>query len=325
MDLLPATKNLLVCSMLKGVGHKTLLKLSGEQKMLNVDWQTFVDQASHIAGRSEWNRAFELAERQIEECHKENIRILSKYDSTYPFLLSQSEDSPALLWVQGEFAAKQENSVAIIGSRKASKHGLLITERITQYFVRNDWSIVSGLALGCDTFAHRSALAFGGHTVAVLAHGHQMIYPSENSKLASQIIESGGALVSEYPYGKRPSKESFVKRDRIQAGLSQGVVMIQASTKGGSLHAVRASLEYHRWVSIPYPTSKDLKFETKNIEANLVLIDGSNKEKQELLRHPGLDMSSNIIVLRSKDDYEQLLLKPKVGLLKTCEAQESLF
>jgi len=304
------TKKLLALSMLKGVGPATLRKvadlpgfadLSVEELAIRVPT---LSKALQEAGA--WERASDESERQIEEAGRSAVMIISPLDEEYPWLLAATKDDPFLIFVKGRLSKNPSNSVAIIGTREPTRHGTLIAQRITQFFVEKDWSIVSGLALGCDAIAHQAALDAGGHTVAVLAHGLHTISPARNRTLAEDILEAGGALVSEYRFGQGAQPQQFVKRDRTQAGLAQGVVMIQSDLKGGSLHASRAALDYRRWLAVPYPTSLDLSNCEPKVQANLMLADGTVLQKEELLRCSSPDLEQ-LIILRGKEDYSRLI------------------
>ncbi|MER8748078.1 DNA-protecting protein DprA [Mesorhizobium sp. M1050] len=237
---------------------------------------------------------------------KAGARIISSADAEYPRLLVQTRDDPQILFVKGRLASSPEKSVAIIGTREPTEHGKIIARRLTEFFVEDGWSVVSGLALGWDGIAHEVAVSAGGHTVAVLAHGLQTISPKGHTKLAEQILESGGALVTEYRMGQGPLPAQFVKRDRTQAGLAQGVVMIQSDLKGGSLFASRAAIEYQRWLSVPYPTPQDVSRQEPKVQANILLADGALREKSDLLKCEPGDLE-RLIVLRSKSDYAQMI------------------
>ena len=305
-----ATGKLLALSMLKGIGPATLRKMAG---MINIEAaspDSIANQFpsnSHILRDSQaWTRALEDAEKQAEQAQRHNARILSPLDPDYPQLLAGTKDDPFLLYVRGALAPDPAKSVAVIGTRDPTPHGKLIAQRITQYLVEQGWSIASGLALGCDALAHQSALDHDGHTVAVMAHGLHTVAPKTNKKLAEDILDKGGALVSEYGFGVEPRPEFFVKRDRIQAGLSQGVVMIQSDHKGGSLHASRAALDYGRWLAVPYPTEQDRQNREPKVQANLTFADGTEQEKEDLLRCSA-NALERIIILRSRDDYGKML------------------
>lgn len=246
------------------------------------------------------------AGRQVDLADAAGALIISTVDDDYPSLLRKTKDDPQILFIKGRLSVEPDKSVAIIGTREPTEHGRVIAQRLTGFFVGEGWSVVSGLALGCDALAHEAALDIGGHTVAVLAHGLQTIAPSSHKKLAARIVESGGALVTEYRFGQQPLPTNFVKRDRIQAGFAQGVVMIQSDLVGGSLHASRASIGYGRWLAVPFPTDQDISRAEAKIQANLRLSEGTPNEKATLLKCEQHDLA-RVIVLRSKSDYVRML------------------
>jgi DNA processing protein len=300
------TRRLLALSRLAGVGPATLRKIAAVPDFEQLDIRELSSQMPALERATDdpsaWDAAQEDAAKQIQEAGKYEACILSAKDADYPRLLASTKDDPFLLYVRGNLAPNANGSVAIIGTREPTQHGQLIATRITQFFAENHWSVVSGLAIGCDAIAHQSALDAGCHTVAVLAHGLQMIAPVRHRKLAEDILSAGGALVSEYPFGREVQKQQYVKRDRTQAGMAQGVVMIQSDLTGGSLHASRAALDYGRWLAVPYPTPKDRERGESKIQANLVIAEGSDAQRSELLRCT-TGALERIIVLGSKEDY----------------------
>lgn len=307
------TRLLLILSQLAGVGPATLKKVINIPNFLQLSTDQLASKIPAIERAlnesSAWDIAQEAADNQIKESRRFDARIISALDDDYPKLLSYTKDDPLILFVKGCLAPNPDNSVAIIGTRQPTMHGELIAKRVTQYFAEDQWSVVSGLAIGCDSIAHTAALDAGGHTVAVLAHGLQMIAPSQNKKLADRILNSGGALVSEYPFGRAVQRQQYVKRDRTQAGLAQGVIMIQSDIVGGSLHASRAALDYHRWLAVPFPTEKDRNSMEPKIQANMLIALGSNSEKANLLKCSDGGIKS-ILILKSKEDYSLM----KVGV-----------
>jgi DNA processing protein len=304
------TRLLLSLSMLKGVGPAALKKASSVRGFVDKtidELASDVPQISRsLASGSDWKSAQEAAARQIDDAEKQHARILSPLDSEYPQLLAATKDDPFILYVQGSLASSPAQSVAVIGTREPTIHGRVIAERITQFFAEHHWSIVSGLAIGCDGIAHQAALDIGAHTVAVLAHGLHMIAPTKHKKLAQEILSSGGALVSEYPFGQNVQSQQYVKRDRTQAGMAQGVVMIQSDVKGGSLYASRASLDYGRWLAVPYPTERDRENDEPKVQANLLIAEGADAERADLLRCSSSALS-RVMILRSREDYLRMI------------------
>jgi DNA processing protein len=304
------TRLLLSLSMLKGVGPVALKKASSVRGFVDKaidELASNVPQISRsLANGSVWQSAQEAAAKQIDDAEKHRARILSPLDPEYPHLLAATKDDPFILYVQGSLASNPARSVAVIGTREPTIHGVLIAKRITQFFAEHDWSIVSGLAIGCDAIAHQMALDVGAHTVAVLAHGLHMIAPAKHKKLAQDILSSGGALVSEYPFGQNVQSQQYVKRDRTQAGMAQGVVMVQSDVKGGSLHASRASLDYGRWLAVPYPTDKDRENAEPKVQANLLIAEGTDAERADLLRCSSSALP-RIMILRGREDYLRMI------------------
>lgn len=312
IDVSSGTRKLLALSMLKGVGPATLRKIANMPDFVQVQADELALRVPSISKAlcnvGDWERAIEDSEFQLEEAKRFNSTVISPLDGGYPLSLAATKDDPFLLYVKGSLPDSSKNSVAIIGTREPTSHGVIIAQRITNFFVEQNWSVVSGLAIGCDAIAHQAALDAQGHTIAVLAHGLHTIAPSRHRKLADDILEAGGALVSEYRFGQGAQPQQFVKRDRTQAGLAHGVVMIQSDLKGGSLHASRAALDYGRWLAVPYPTVPDFKNAEPKVQGNVLLADGTDKQKAELLRCP-LSALDRLIILRGKEDYPRLLIE----------------
>lgn len=179
---------------------------------------------------------------------KENIAYLTFRDKNYPQLLREIPDCPVLLYIKGSLEALNPASLAIVGSRKYSDYGNNIARKVAGECADGGLTLVSGLALGIDTIVHRSTLDHGGLTVGVLGCGLDTVYPSSNTFLARDIIEKGGAIVSEYPPGTIPMKQNFPARNRIIAGLSLGTLVVEAAADSGALITAYQALEYNRLV-----------------------------------------------------------------------------
>ncbi len=169
-------------------------------------------------------------------------------DKNYPRLLKEIYDPPAQLYCLGELKNEEKFPLAVVGTRKISLYGKKITEYFVNALAQSGLTIVSGLALGVDGLAHQIALENRARTIAVLGSGLDIIYPPAHKKLAKKIIDSHGALLSEYPLKTHPSRLSFPARDRIIAGLSLGVLVIEAPIKSGALITARFALEQGREV-----------------------------------------------------------------------------
>ncbi len=161
---------------------------------------------------------------------------------------SKLDDFPKKLYILGKLPEKNIPTIAIIGSRKPSQYGREVTERLAGELSRAGVVVVSGLALGIDSIAHRAALEAHGTTLAVLAHGLDTVYPSSHKALAKQIIESGGALISEYEPGISPMAYRFLERNRIVSGIADGVLIVEAATKSGTLSTATHALNQNKEV-----------------------------------------------------------------------------
>ncbi|MGQ7960165.1 DNA-processing protein DprA [Pseudomonas sp. SP16.1] len=169
-------------------------------------------------------------------------------DAHYPALLAELADAPPLLFVAGDPGLLERPQLAMVGSRRASKPGLDTAHAFARSLAGGGFVITSGLALGIDGAAHQGALDAGGATVAVLGTGLQCLYPARHQRLAAQIVEHGGALVSELPLDCPPQASNFPRRNRIISGLSLGVLVVEASPSSGSLITARLAAEQGREV-----------------------------------------------------------------------------
>jgi DNA processing protein len=180
------------------------------------------------------------------------------------------------------------------------------TKRITAFFSEQAYAVVSGLALGCDAVAHEECVRLRAPTIAVLAHGLQTIVPKRNAGLAEAILDVGGLWISEFPIGVEPQPQFFVQRDKTQALLSTAIVMMQSDLSGGSLHASRAALKNGRWLIVPHPTSADVANQEPKIQANLLLSEGDDQSKADLLKCSVSDLS-RLLIVRGRDDYDAMI------------------
>ena len=185
------------------------------------------------------------AEMEKLEHHKVNVLICE--DPTYPSRLKEIYDYPPVLYVRGNLPAEDEPCLAVVGTRRPTVYGRQVTEEMATDLARSSITIISGLARGIDSVAHRAALDAGGKTVAVFGSGLDIVYPGENAKLAQAIIERG-ALVSEYPLGVKPKAENFPLRNRIMSGLSLGVLVVEAGERSGALITAQQAVEQNREV-----------------------------------------------------------------------------
>ncbi len=204
---------------------------------------------------------------ELEQLEKIGARAITWEDEDYPERLSELEGMPLVLYVLGEIAPQDAWSVGVVGTRRATAYGREATARLSAELAEAGITVVSGLARGIDTVAHRAALDAGGRTMAVLGSGLDVIYPQENRGMVRQIIEEGrGAVLTEYPLGTQPDAVNFPARNRIISGLSLGVLVIEAAEKSGALITVEFALEQNRDVfALPGPITSRMSDGPNNL------------------------------------------------------------
>lgn len=191
----------------------------------------------------------EKAVSELERVKALGGDILILDDGSYPTLLREIADPPITLYVRGDWqGCFEQPGVAVIGSRMCSTYGENASEMLARDLASRGICVISGLARGIDTAAHRGAMRGGGKTIAVLGTGIDGVYPKENTRLVREILDSGGAVVSQFPLGTPPLKDNFPYRNRIISGLSLGVLIIEATEKSGSLITARLATEQNREV-----------------------------------------------------------------------------
>jgi DNA processing protein len=206
-----------------------------------------VEKIKACANTGDNNNQFINASRNWDAMHEQNIIPIAFGDDKYPARLALIADAPAMLYTKGNLAVLKEPQVAIVGSRNASHEALALAQAFAKELAVSGITVTSGMALGIDGQAHCGAIAGGGDTCAVLGSGVDVIYPARHKSLAENI-EAQGVLVSEYLPASQPRPGHFPKRNRIIAGLSCGVLVVEAALKSGSLITARLAMEYNREV-----------------------------------------------------------------------------
>jgi len=192
---------------------------------------------------------------ELKRVEKAGVRIVTGADPDYPRLLKSIPNPPPVLYVHGSLWEEDEAAVALVGTRRATPYGLNVARGLAQKIAEAGITVVSGLAEGIDRAGHEGALEGKGRTIAVLGHGLSTLFPFHHRGLAQRIIQSG-ALVSEFPMEMEPLKENFPIRNRVIAGLSLGVVVVEAPLRSGALITAREALEQGREVfAVPGPVS----------------------------------------------------------------------
>src|SRR3989440_1093979 len=192
---------------------------------------------------------FDKATEEIERARLIGVDILLLDDGVYPALLREIFDPPITLYVKGAWSeCLEQPTVAMVGSRRCSTYGQNAATMLARDMAQKGVTIISGLARGIDAASHRGALEAGGRTVAVMGTGLDQVYPRDHKKLADEILEKNGALVTQFPLGTPPVSENFPYRNRVISGLSLGAVVVEAAENSGSLITARLAMEQNREV-----------------------------------------------------------------------------
>lgn len=210
------------------VGFATVRELVANAGSVVAAWASYPKKVSRTGGEVDWADEFRKAE-------KFGVEIVTPVDGAYPQSLRNAPGAPLVLYVKGDIKALSKPMVAIVGTRRATSYGRDLANRISYDLCKAGWGIVSGLALGVDGEAHRGALAAGGITVGVIGSGLDSFYPEENRELAREIVSKGGAVVSEFPFGRSPDRETFPIRNHVVAALARGIVAVEAPARSGTL------------------------------------------------------------------------------------------
>jgi DNA processing protein len=230
-------------------------------------------------------RVERAARLEMEECGRTGVRLVAWGSAAYPPRLTVTCDPPPMLWVRGRLHDEAAGrSVAVVGSRHATPAGRVLARTLARDLAAAGVSIVSGLALGIDGEAHRGALEARGHTVGVLGSGLAELYPKEHVELARAIEAAGGAVVSEFPLHARPYQGNFPRRNRVIAGWTPGVVVVEAAQRSGALVTARLALEEGREVmAVPgHPGTETAAGTNALIRDGAVLVRGAADVAEQL-------------------------------------------
>ena len=191
-------------------------------------------------------RAQKAAEDEAKRVAEAGGAFITRGDAVYPERLKEIYDPPAVLWLRGDAALLARPGIAVVGTRHPTPYGLGMAEMLARDLGNRGLTILSGMARGVDTAAHGGACETRGRTVAVWGTGIDVVYPKENKKLAERIVETGGAIVSEYPLGTFPAPQNFPIRNRILSGMSVGVLVVEAGEYSGTRITARCAMEQNR-------------------------------------------------------------------------------
>ncbi len=278
---------------IEGVGDRTLLKLVQAFGTPDAVFGATKDdlisagcnpELAESVRRGPDSNILRQIDRQVKLVERLQIQTVTLFDRSYPARLKTIPDPPPLLYVSGNLSPKDEVAVAIVGGRRATPSGRLITEEIAKDLAECGVTIVSGLARGIDAAAHRGALTGKGRTIAVLGCGIDRTYPTEHHALRRNI-ESHGAVISELPMGAAPQSHHFPRRNRIISGLSLGVLVGEAATDSGSLITAKLALEQGREVfAVPGSIKEEAcRGSNRLIKEGAKLIEGARDILDEIL------------------------------------------
>ena len=238
----------------ENIGSSRVSELAEEAGSVVAAWEAYPRKVSRTGGEIEWEREFALAERR-------GVAIVTPADSAYPARLRSAPGRPLALYVKGDVASLSKPSVALVGTRRATDYGRRVAMRLAGELSEAGWSVLSGLALGIDAESHRGALDAGGVTVGVIGSGLDKFYPEENLPLAKEMVEKGGAVASEFPFGRPPDRETFPIRNHVVAALAHGIVVVEAPVRSGALITASIAADLGRAV-MAVPGRVDSRFST---------------------------------------------------------------
>ncbi len=206
--------------------------------------------ADEVVTFNQWDKV----DRILEKTERTGAQIMTYWDNDYPSLLREIYDPPLMLWIKGDRSVLDTDSLSIVGTRKAGDYAINMAKQFAKELVEQNLTIISGLAYGVDGAAHQATVEAGGKTVAVLGSGIDWIYPSDHKGLAAKIVETGGAVISEFPLGTAPEMGNFPVRNRIVSGMSLGTLVVASGIEGGSMITAKSALDQNREVFvIPHP------------------------------------------------------------------------
>lgn len=241
-------------------------------------------------------------DKLLDDVKKCDADVITYNDSIYPCELKYLTDPPAVLYCRGKLRSNDVH-VAVVGSRRATEYGLDMARRLSWELASNGVTIVSGMARGIDSGAHKGALDAGGRTIAVLGCGIDIVYPSENVGLMKNIIKSG-AVLSEYPPGTPPIAFNFPARNRIISGISQAITIIEANAKSGSLITADFALEQGKDVfAVPGNINS-----SNSVGTNMLIKDGAKliTSAEDILNELNMSYSANNMLSRTKSKIDQI-------------------
>lgn len=235
-------------------------------------------------------------EEELNMVERAGVKIVTMLDDDYPLLLKEIYDPPLLLYVHGTLPKNNSRMLGIVGSRHFTRYGKKMAEELASSASFAKWTVISGLAYGIDAISHRATLNANGKTIAVLGGGLARVHPQDHVPLAREIVEKGGAVISEFPMTYTPNKRSFPMRNRIISGMSQGLIVVEAGLNSGSLITAKFALEQDRLVfAVPGQADNPQALGTNNlIREGAVITESFDDVVNEFEFTPGFEESENL-------------------------------
>lgn len=248
------------------------VKLSQEDILKCIEKYKQIDSSFEIPNLEKIQNVIENSVKTLLESYKLGIKVTNIFNDDFPQKLKDIKDRSILIFYRGDLNCLYEKkSIAVIGTRTPTKKGEEIGESLGYYYAKEGFVVVSGLANGCDTAAHKGCLKAGGKTVATLPCGLDKCYPNDNNDLANEIVKKGGCLISEYKIGTNPSKEKFIQRDRLQAALSLGVAVVECAIECGTMHTVGFAQKYEKKIAVSL--HNEIRSDIETVKGNLYLLE----------------------------------------------------
>jgi len=304
---------ILALSSIKGIGPAFIKKAVTKDMFLSSDIVSEIKNILSISKKEiDEEKIFnqvETAKNILYRCKEDNIEIIPLISEDYPTQLKAIKDPPPIIYCKGNLELLYSNIICVIGTRDPNENGVKIAERVGQYFSTNKWSICNGLAEGVDNHAIKFNETLHSNVIGILAGG---VNYNENKTLlkktvenAEQVLQNGGLLISEMPLNKKEDTFSVVKSCRIQAGISNGLFLVQSSLDGGSRFTIKAFCELPRPIAVINPIQAD--FDLPSYEANkeLVLNNRKGLTKFADIKADKIQ-TTEITVIKSKNDYSNL-------------------
>lgn len=303
---------IIALSALKGIGPAFVKKVVANDTFQSTN---LIQEIQNITSAN--NKSFdddtiydvvETAKEIIYNCKEEGIKIIELTSSNYPTLLKEIKDPPSVIYCKGNLDLLYNKTVCIIGTREPNENAVKISERIGSFYSNSNWTICNGLAEGVDNFSIKLNEKIHRNVIGILAGG--LNYNTKKTLLkriaenAEKTIESGGLLISEMPPDKKEDTFSVVKSCRIQAGLSNGLILIQSSLDGGSRFTTKAFCETQRPIAVINPVPSDFELPTYNANKEIIQNDKKGLSKFTETKEDRIQ-TSKIFVIKSKDDYTE--------------------